>query len=78
MQSASGDVRGQNDFCKGVSSLFAGIGNGNASENSAEDTVPNLCRLHRRVEDFRQGVTVYTLLHGYTYASTLCVSVDPT
>ena len=45
VRSASDDVRGQNDFCKGVSSLFAGIGNGNASENSADAAVPNLCSL---------------------------------
>ena len=34
---------------------------------------PSSAAFLRRVEDFRLRVAVYTVLHGYTYASLLCV-----
>ena len=39
---------------------------------------PGSAFFHRRVEDFRPRVAVYTALYCYTYAKPLCVSVDPT
>ena len=39
---------------------------------------PGSAAFHRRVEDFRLPVAVYTMLHSHTYATLLCVSVHPT
>ncbi len=39
---------------------------------------PGSAGFHRRVEDLRLQVAVYTMLYSYTYAKPLCVSVDPT
>ena len=38
---------------------------------------PGSAAFHRRVEDFRLQVAVYTLLHSYTYASLLCACLWP-
>ena len=39
---------------------------------------PGSAAFRGRVEDFRLRVAVYAMLHGYTYTSPLCVSVEPT
>ena len=61
-------------FCNSVSSLFFEIGNYHASENFEDAAVPRLCCFHRRVEDFRLRVAVYTMLYSYTYAKPSCMS----
>ena len=39
---------------------------------------PGSAVFHRRMEDFRPRVAVFTALYCYTYAKPLCVSVHPT
>ena len=62
-------------FCNSVSSLFSESGITTPAKVLQTLRFPGSAVFHRRVDDFRLRIAVYTTLYSYTYAKPLCMYV---